>query len=919
MPDRHPSHPILAFIAIAAAVALAAVPPALATDIDGPDDCQRDAHDYGDAPESVLAYPGVPGAFPTCIAPGPVGTRTLATAPISTPPGPAGYVHHVVMPQQPPFWLGCSLLGGPLGLDGEIDGKTNAAGMPTSACQPLQSVDCFENAFGLVFGQDDCYGGTDAAIASSLTFGICQYASFAFTANNCAPVDREVYLNVCLDMDQDGDWNDNFLCPSGQYAFEWVLKNVPIVLPPGCTLRQTPSFLVGPNVGQAWMRVTLTEAPVFDDFPWNGSASMPGESFVNGETEDYPVMLRAGLCPEYSDFGDAPDDFLTYGGTVVGNFPTCIFAGLVGTQTVACPPISTAPQSTGYVEHRASILGTQLVWLGCTPSSVDSEPDGKTNLTGGGVPSICNQAVTTDCTESMPWGTPMGQDECYGDLDACLTTPVTFETCQPETLTFSLYNCGSQVATVHLNLLVDWNQDGDWNDNFLCAGGVCVYEWAIKNQSVLVPPGCSSHTFILPYAGPFVGDGWMRVTVSDQAVSDDFPWAGSATLQPAYLAGGETEDYPVSIVAPQECSPAYVDFGDAPEGYPAYPGGAPAQFPTCAVPYGPLATWEDYCATPTSAPALTPTGVVQHVAAAGDAFAFWLGCGTTGKPQAGRDGEIDGRTNPFSGLTASFCNPAETIDCVETAFGMQFGQDECYGDGDAGLASTVLLQTCVPNTVSFQAYSCAQLLQSVYLNILVDMNQDGDWVDRASCPGTPPASCPWEWAVQNALVTLPPGCATVTSPPFLVGARDGMSWMRITLSEQPAPADFAWNGTASLPGGAFARGETEDYPLEIAAGPVEVGRVTPSRTSLAPLTPNPARSWTTARFALSATETIELAAYDVGGRRVRALFAGEMSAGEHAVRWDLTDEVGRPVPAGIYLIRLRVGTETFVRRAIRID
>lgn len=910
---------LLRSLAVLLTLALAA--PALATDVDGPDDCQRDAHDYGDAPEMVQAYPGIPGAFPTCIVPGPLGTQTLATVAISTSPGPAGYAHHIVMPQMPPFWLGCTPLGGPYGLDGEVDGKTNDNGMPASACQPMQSVDCYENSFGLLFGQDDCYGGTDAAIASPLKFGICQYASFTFTTFNCAPVEREAFLNVCLDLDQDGDWNDNFLCPSGQFAYEWAVKNVPILLAPGCALNQTPSFLVGPNVGNGWMRVTLTEAPVPDDFPWNGSAGMPGEAFLNGETEDYPVVLQAELCPEYSDFGDAPDDFPTYaGGTVVGNFPTCIFPGLVGTQQVVCPAISTAPQATGYVEHRASVLTTQLVWLGCAPSSVDAEPDGKTNLTGGGVPSICNQAVTTDCTEPMPWGTPMGQDECYGDFDAAFTTPIRFETCQPETLTFPIYNCGPGVATVHLNLLVDWNQDGDWNDNFMCSGGVCVYEWPVKNMVTLAAPGCSWHTVILPYAGPFVGDGWMRVSISDQAVNDDFPWAGSATMVPPYLNGGETEDFAVSIVTPPLCSPAYVDFGDAPEGFPAYGGGPIGMFPTCAVASIGVARWEDYCATPTAPPAITPTGYAEHNCPAGDPQAFWLGCGAPGPSTAGRDGEVDAKTNDFLAMgTASFCNPMSVvIDCVESAFGWQYGQDECYGDSDAGLRAFIQLQTCVPNTFSYQAYSCAATAQNVYLNILVDMNQDGDWVDRASCPGTPPASCPYEWTVQNALVTLPPGCNTMTTPPFLVGARNGLGWMRITLSEQPAPPDFPWAGTQSLPAFAFARGETEDYPIEIVqtAG---VGPATPSRSAMAPMTPNPARAWTAARFTLEQAGTIELAAYDIGGRRVRALFTGTMSAGDHEVRWDLTDDAGRPVPAGIYLVSLRAGGETFVRRTIRID
>ena len=48
----------------------------------------------------------------------------------------------------------------------------------------------------------------------------------------------------------------------------------------------------------------------------------------------------------------------------------------------------------------------------------------------------------------------------------------------------------------------------------------------------------------------------MRVTLTLSPVTDDFPWAGSAVNPQAgggatgSFAGGETEDYPVSIVAP---------------------------------------------------------------------------------------------------------------------------------------------------------------------------------------------------------------------------------------------------------------------------------------------------------------------------------------------------------------------------------
>src|SRR6476660_7700693 len=72
-----------------AAAVLFSLPPSLApaTDVDGPNDCLRDIHDYGDAPEAIPAYPsGVLGHFPTCVAPSAPGTQEIAcTPPLSTP------------------------------------------------------------------------------------------------------------------------------------------------------------------------------------------------------------------------------------------------------------------------------------------------------------------------------------------------------------------------------------------------------------------------------------------------------------------------------------------------------------------------------------------------------------------------------------------------------------------------------------------------------------------------------------------------------------------------------------------------------------------------------------------------------------------------------------------------------------------
>lgn len=69
--------------------------------------------------------------------------------------------------------------------------------------------------------------------------------------------------------------------------------------------------------------------------------------------------------------------------------------------------------------------------------------------------------------------------------------------------------------------------------------------------------------------------------------------------------------------------------------------------------------------------------------------------------------------------------------------------------------------------------------------------------------------------------------------------------------------------------------------------------------------PNPFNPSTTIRFSLGAAGAVTLDIHDVRGRRVRRLVGGEQAAGPHEVRWDGTDDGGRRLAAGVYLVRLQ--------------
>jgi len=64
--------------------------------------------------------------------------------------------------------------------------------------------------------------------------------------------------------------------------------------------------------------------------------------------------------------------------------------------------------------------------------------------------------------------------------------------------------------------------------------------------------------------------------------------------------------------------------------------------------------------------------------------------------------------------------------------------------------------------------------------------------------------------------------------------------------------------------------------------------------------PNPFHPYTTLRFSLAADGPVDLAIYDVAGRRVKTLIHSPLKAGSHEVVWDGTNEVNKELPAGVY-------------------
>ncbi len=83
-------------------------------------------------------------------------------------------------------------------------------------------------------------------------------------------------------------------------------------------------------------------------------------------------------------------------------------------------------------------------------------------------------------------------------------------------------------------------------------------------------------------------------------------------------------------------------------------------------------------------------------------------------------------------------------------------------------------------------------------------------------------------------------------------------------------------------------------------------------------TPNPFREVAAIRFELPRAADARLAIYDLSGRLVRTLIDGPQRGGRGAVAWTGTDDAGRRLNAGVYLVRLESAGMHEERRIVRM-
>jgi hypothetical protein len=237
--------------------------------------------DLGDAPDSsntvgvqMTAYPkggppGVPAKYPTVYQAG------------SPPYGPIHWQPKAV-----------AYLGDGVSLENEADIGPDEDG--TNNIDPANDSPDLDKA--------------DDGVAVPIVLPHCQQTRFNYTVTVVPLATIEpppLYVNVWLDWNRDGDWNDVLQCPDGTMVPEWAVQNQLLQFVTSGTYDvTTPAFTCWHPAGTTaeypiWMRITLSERQ------WGMVTSVaraggdgPAAGYEFGETEDYYFVPEVEVPPE---------------------------------------------------------------------------------------------------------------------------------------------------------------------------------------------------------------------------------------------------------------------------------------------------------------------------------------------------------------------------------------------------------------------------------------------------------------------------------------------------------------------------------------------------------------------------------------------------------------------------------------------
>jgi len=115
----------------------------------------------------------------------------------------------------------------------------------------------------------------------------------------------------------------------------------------------------------------------------------------------------------------------------------------------------------------------------------------------------------------------------------------------------------------------------------------------------------------------------------------------------------------------------------------------------------------------------------------------------------------------------------------------------------------------------------------------------------------------------------------------------------------------------------FVQFGTDRGTTTVVASDQEAGELSlPPDAQLWPAHPNPFNTATIVPFHTGGGTRVDVAVYDLLGRRLATLAQGDLPAGPHQARWDGTDVRGRALASGVYAVRLTSGETVLCRKVV---
>jgi hypothetical protein len=126
---------------------------------------------------------------------------------------------------------------------------------------------------------------------------------------------------------------------------------------------------------------------------------------------------------------------------------------------------------------------------------------------------------------------------------------------------------------------------------------------------------------------------------------------------------------------------------------------------------------------------------------------------------------------------------------------------------------------------------------------------------------------------------------------------------------------------SDLMNGSLVEAAVDDFLLDATYGDITAVRETlapPLNLALTRCYPNPFGAATTVHYTVPRAGKIDLAIYDIAGRRVVTLVSGVMPAGRYEATWRGRDDRGSRVANGMYFSRLTDGTTVKTKKMLHL-